>query len=366
MKLFQLSTAAVLFGMIATQATSAEIKMKGDVRLRHEVFYDENKIKAEKDERQRSRYRARINFNAAVNDHVDAGLRLLSGSSDPVSGNQSMGKFGTTKGIGIDRAFIQINSPYGVTFTGGKTANPFAVTNKSELVWDGDYSPEGASLNYELDLGQSVISTTVATAWLIENSSSASDDLMQSGVQINASHKLDGVTFNGGISVVNIHSPNFESGLNGTSNGLDDGDFDSFGNSSANDAHTTNMEIINPYISIALNSSIPISLYGDFVVNQAVDTNNTGYAAGIIIGKAKKPMSFAFKSIYKVVESDATYAPLTDSDFGGGGTGSAGLELGAKLALMENTFFGVSQFINQQIDKDPVYYRTQLDLSVKF
>lgn len=50
-----------------------------------------------------------------------------------------------------------------------------------------------------------------------------------------------------------------------------------------------------------------------------VDSGDTGYQIGLILGKASDPNTWEVAYFYKVMETDATIADIADSDFGDGG-----------------------------------------------
>lgn len=365
-----LITNAVAFSLLST-VFADDLIIKGDVRLRSEIA-----IQKDKDTRDRDRLRARVALTKKVNQSVDIGVALISGGNDPISGNQTMNGYGSSKGINLDLAFVQINSGYGLSLLAGKTKNPYKVSNKSELVWDGDYYPEGGSIQYAYEINATALDLRINQAWLSESKVKGSD-LLQSGTQLNLTHKMGDISIGAGASYISIHNEDYDQGLSGTT-AFDD---DSFGNSSITDdadqtIMATGMTLVNPYIEVAAKGSLPWTAYAEYVQNTEADELNKGFALGLSLGKAKKPMTMALKYIYKEIQKDAVYGTLTDSDFSGGGTNGSGHELGAKLALMENTFFGISHFLNYKgtqpllgeghMREENLYNKTQIDLVVKF
>ena len=69
-------------------AKSAPTKYKADLRYRHEAFSIESKPT-----RQRHRIRARFATTKSIDETLDVTFGLASGSSDPVSTNQTLGKW---------------------------------------------------------------------------------------------------------------------------------------------------------------------------------------------------------------------------------------------------------------------------------
>src|SRR5262249_7584194 len=118
----------------------------GDVRLRYEGFFQNDRSA-----QNRERLRARIGLTANVTDEVSGTFRLATGdSNNPVTRNQSFNNTFTQKPISLDQAYLTLKPSHTIgidpgwfTLTGGKfSVNTYRV---SELVWDDDLTPEGAT-----------------------------------------------------------------------------------------------------------------------------------------------------------------------------------------------------------------------------
>jgi len=128
-----------------------KVKISGDLRYRHESI-DEQSGGEWKDGVSRHRIRARLGVNGKVNDEVDLGFRLASGSADPVSTNQNLESSFSSKTIWLDLAYFDWH-PAGIkgfNFIGGKMNNPFYSVGKNQLIWDHDLTPEGLAAKYEI------------------------------------------------------------------------------------------------------------------------------------------------------------------------------------------------------------------------
>jgi hypothetical protein len=112
--------------------------------------YNQNAYLNSKEGQSLGRERFRLGIDAAVNDSVDAGIRLTTGNTqNPVSTNQTLGNTGYGYQFAVDRAFLRYrafdDSKFNwLTLMGGRTPNPF-FTGGSEMVWDEDLSFEGAA-----------------------------------------------------------------------------------------------------------------------------------------------------------------------------------------------------------------------------
>jgi len=142
-------------GKLNISSSVKELKLSGDVRLRHQ--YDNQQNQAGTSESQRTRYRLRLRVNAdyKLADDFFAGFGLQTTQNND-SGNQTMGDGAVHQNynVYINKAFIGWNGIPGVTVIGGKQVNPFYTT---DLVWDADINPAGITERIEfnkfVDLG---------------------------------------------------------------------------------------------------------------------------------------------------------------------------------------------------------------------
>lgn len=130
----------------ALEGAMGHLKMSGDLRLRFEPFFGGGFTNAAvPQDRFRERYRMRFNITSKIDNDFLVGITLASGDlGDPISTNSTETGFFTRKPIAIDKAFGTY-TPHGL--------KPFSVTAgkfgytwlRTELVWDNDLNPEGAS-----------------------------------------------------------------------------------------------------------------------------------------------------------------------------------------------------------------------------
>jgi hypothetical protein len=123
------------------------IKWKGDFRYRYEDIEQDGK-----DDRDRNRIRARAALVAKPSDTTEVGLGLASGGDDPVSTNQTLGGGGSTKEIRLDMAYFKWTGLENAYLQAGKYKNPFYQEQKSSLIWDGDFRPEGVAIGWANDM----------------------------------------------------------------------------------------------------------------------------------------------------------------------------------------------------------------------
>jgi hypothetical protein len=352
---------------------------KGDFRYRHEYIDTDDDGKSH---RTRHRIRARFFVGAEIFDDLDFGLQIASGSDDPVSSNQTIGDFFSTKSLQLDLAYLDyhpaINSESSsLSFVAGKMKTPFVVMSKSELLWDPDLRPEGIAAKYSRETDAFEFFSSLGGFWIEERSgkedtvlgdnTGRSADTVLFGAQAGVVVPLDdnSLTLGAGIyDYGNIKGYNFYNGDPAGNTGIDlDGD--GTGDQFAEDYNQ--VEYFGEFAFEA--ADLPVHVFGNYVNNLAADKEDVGWLAGFKVGKAKDPGTWDFRYQYKDLERDAVMAVFTDSDFGGGGTDAQGHEFNLGYAVAKNWNLALTYFLNEvdvssTDDKD--YQRIQFDIKLKF
>lgn len=341
------------------------MKFKGDVRFRHERIDDSSAD----DVRDRERVRARLSADARLNPQVNAviGVTTTEGG-DPISGNQTLTGGGTKKDLYLDLGYIDFHpeAVKGLSVWAGKTKNPYVSV--ADLVWDGDYTPEGGAVKYHAGEDLELLLNGGAF-WLRENK--AGDDVMQYGGQaalnVKASDLVQlmvGSSYYGtenleGAQVLDYQNSNSSYG-NSTEN--------SVAGTATNKIYTMEYTVVEPFAQLTLNTKIPVKLYGQYAVNTEADDDDTGYLAGLTIGQAKDPKTFEFTYNYRDLEKDAVLGAFTDSDHAGGGTDNRGHKFQVKYQFLKNWQGAVTYFLDEKkVSSDPIdYNRLQVDLVASF
>ena len=359
---------AVATLMAAGAAGAAEwyenTKVKGDVRFRLERVDEDGK-----DNRDRARIRARLGAYSQVNDEVDVGIGLATGSSsDPVSRNQTLTEGFGPKNFLLDLAYVDYHPSLleGVSLIGGKMKNPFVAV--SDYIWDGDVTPEGAALKYKL--GKDVqLMANGAAFWLEERS--ASDEAMLYGAQTALKlSPMEKVSLLAGVSYYQFENLEGYPVMDGS------GKMSSFGNSKKNSVdssgktnvlYATGYGSIEPFVQLDFELGLPVQVFGTYVNNQDADNDNKGYCVGVKLGKAKDPNTFELAYDYRRLEKDAWVGALADSDSWNGGTDGKGHKVSLKYQIQKNWQAGVTYFMDKKsLEKDVDYKRIQLDLVASF
>lgn len=333
------------------------IAMKGDFRYRYENIDPENS-----NTRERNRVRARLGVIADLPNDVEVGIGLASGGIDPLSTNQSLGSLGSTKDIRLDLAYFKWKANSKVSVVGGKFKNVFFRPEKHGLIWDGDYNPEGLGLTYSN--GNFFANSALQ---FLESDSKKGSPRFVAGVQGGmATHIGDGLlTLGGGYYNINVEGKQTFLGA-------------FLGNSSTcvDPATLSGCTYDNDYEEVELFahfktelSGRPLVLFADYVNNRDASDHDTGWSTGLKLGKASAPGTWEMSYTYQDLEADATFATLTDSDFGGGGTDAEGHIIKGAIAVNKNWKFGLTYFSNTRggnrgIEED--YDRLQIDSAFKF
>jgi hypothetical protein len=373
-----------LSGSLYAKSWAEDVKIKGDFRYRHEMIDQEDK-----DTRHRHRIRARADVEGKVNEEMKIVLGLSSGSSDPVSNNQTLTDGFSSKGFLIDKAYFEYSpkAAPGLDVVGGKINNPFYKPGSSELLWDSDMRPEGISAEFNHKFENVSVKLIGSGLWIEERK--ADDDSYLFGGQAAFTYDLeDGkAAFTAGMSYFNYvntegfhpfydEGDSFGNSTNtrydtvittvGTLSGTDQTVIDTAIHSS--EYYVNDYDLIELYGAVDFKiNNVPVTLLGDFVTNTAADSLNSGWLVGLRVGKTKEPGSWGFRYNYREVKKDAVLGIFTDSDFRGGGTNARGHEIGADYQLMEKTTFSVTYFNNQIGFADSLdFHRLQADLKFKF
>ncbi len=346
------------------------LTFSGDLRLRHESFYRNTT-----DDRHRERFRLRLAPELKVQDFT-IGIRLASGTGEQVSTNKSFDNLSSQTALYIDRAFLKWHSPElrWLTLTGGRMPNPFFTVYSSDAVWDDDFNPEGVAENLAFKWGGAELFLNVAQIVLDEDSTGRpnTDQWLfgqQVGVKVSPTTNLQTALAAAYYNTVNAQNSSF-----GQAACQD-------GNSRAAGACPT--ALLNDYNVVDLTAlvatkvgSLPVSVMGDYVKNTAdtknaagADTKDSGYQAGLILGKASDPQTWELAYFYKLLGTDATLADVADSDFGNGGTDRKGHIMWAAYnpskALQVKVKYFKTEVENDAATPNDIN-RLQADLSIKF
>lgn len=354
---------------------TSRVSLKGDLRYRHEHISDEsrNSNGVRTADRDRHRIRARLNLAVEATETIALGFGLATAEDgDPRSTNQSLSGVFSRKSIDLDLAYFDWQFAAWGNLIGGKMQQPFFKPGQS-LFWDNDIHPEGLAVGFD----QGPYFGTLYGYWLSEVSgpqTAITSDSMLYGGQL-------GVRLPVGDSTLVLAGHYYDvSAGRGRTPFYDD---DSYGNTAITVPAGASTARVLAYdyrvidLAAELNTSlasVPLQLWADLAQNRGTDEHDTAWGIGLLLGKAGDVRSWELGISYQLIEKDALFAQLIDSDFGAGNTDSAGFVVRAAYAPLENWVVNATYFINEryvdvlneagQVGAD--YRRLQLDFNVKF
>ncbi len=305
------------------------IKMKGDFRYRYESIDIEGRS-----DRERNRIRARAAFVASLPSDVDVGLGFASGGDDPVSSNQTLGGGNSTKDLRLDLAYAKWNVTEDANLMAGKFSNPLYRPQKTALMWDGDWRPEGVAAGWD---GGMLFGNFIGN-WLESDTRKGNDEFAW-GLQGGAKLALGSAKLTATLGYYDFPTAGNESYY----------DDDFFGNSSIDGVYEFNYEMVEVGADLGLSLfDMPFNVYGNYVQNQDADDFDTGWLLGAKIGKASGRGTWQFAYQYQDLEADAVLGLLSDSDFAGGGTDGKGHRLAGKVGINKSWNVGFTWFLDNE------------------
>jgi hypothetical protein len=340
----------------ASLAWLEKLSLSGDFRYRYEQINQEISP-----DRNRQRIRARSVLVAKPQDNLQIGFGLTtSQGDDPISQNQTIGNNGAPSDVYINLAYFNWTALPGLNVMGGQFKNPLYRPGNQGLLWDGDWNPEGFGATYT----KGPFFANAIGTWL--DSDSADTKEFTYGGQVGTTVSLgEKVKLTGGLGYFH-----FDTEGKGVFYGTAPGAF--VGNSfdAVTNTYLYNYDELEVFAQLGFTvAGLPAAIYGDYVNNSDADQYDTGWTAGVTLGAAKAKGTWQASAGYQVLDPDAVYAALTDSDFGGGGTDNEGVVLRGAYALSDRTNVAFSYFINtidQDVGTEQDYDRLQLDLNFAY
>ncbi|MFA4986838.1 MAG: putative porin [Candidatus Brocadiia bacterium] len=335
-------------------AWAEKIKVYGDFRYRHEMIDEEGK-----DTRTRHRIRARIGVAVALSEEVNLDFRLATGGTDPVSTNQSLGEGFSTKTFDLDYAMFTY-SPVGFkgfSILGGKVKSPYLVPGGSQLVWDGDLTPEGLAIKYAPSIGKATLTVALGTFW-VEERKAAADELL-TGAQVSVKVPFEkGASLTLGVSYYSYSGIQGRAPTVGASGNSVEGSWN----------YLFGYKIAEGLAEFAFSvKEFPLMVFGDYMSNSEADDNKKAYMVGFRVNKVRDPGSWEVTYNYRRVEKDAVLGQFCDSDFIGGGTNGTGHTVGLTYQVSKAASFGITYMLDKKgVTSGTDYKRLQVDVNFKF
>jgi hypothetical protein len=325
-------------------------KLNGDFRGRFEGFYagDPSFV-----DRNRFRYRLRFGATAVMLDNIEVGLRLTSSEAasgggsggDPISGNTTFQDNGSKKFVFIDLAYgkwAAIKTPtFSSTAIIGKMENPFVF---SDMVFDGDYTPEGIALQFAYNLTPNHAIKLIGAGFALDEIGNNSRDPYLVGAQLRWDARWSSkIQSSAGAALLNIMSEerlgastaNATISVDGSGNFVTNAPVTTWTVPNQNGGNTRGgapgFNLVNNFTPLVGDASVtywleefpmyrgafPIKLAGEYMYNFPGPSDaNKAYSLGVTFGKAGRKGLWEVGYRWKELESDAWYEELVDSDFG--------------------------------------------------
>jgi hypothetical protein len=349
----------------------------GDFRGRYEGFWwDEDPNGAHRRNNHRARYRLRLGGKAEVNDYIDVKFRLATGGlGDRRSRNQTMG--GVTEdfdpdAFNVDQAYIALKplakmdlsmgQKLDVKF--GKVGNMFrSKVGKDYLFWDGDLTPEGVVVGYEV-MPTDGFDLAFNGGYLLVDQQSGEKDLDLWAMQLRALAKGDAVSGGANLSwygfrsvTTNTFEPDGTPRPAGRfiTDGLADGNLVG----GLTDDSKVDIADLRVWGKLTMIEGWPILVYGNVLRNfSAKDVGamagkeDLAWSVGVEVGDKKKVVKVG--AGYFRVEANAVPAGnFTDSDLFEHKTNAEGWAIYAARQIFKNTDLSFTLFLmDDPLDKD--------------
>lgn len=277
---------------------ASRLTVNGDLRLRYESNW------GDRDARNRDRgvLRARLRAAYAINQWLSFGGQIGTGDADdPNSTDITLTGFDDDLDISLDQIYARVTAG-NLTVFGGKVPQPFVRT---ELVWDGDVSPEGVSASYKLSLGNGATLRANALYFLVDESVATADSRMIGGqlaFETKASAPLK----------AELAAGYYRYSLRSTA-GEDGGDVRS--NRFLNGAYLSDYRLLDVIAAATYNGlgeRWPVRVVGDYVHNfGAAKGENTGFGIDLLVGRASRKGDWRVGYGYAQTDVDAVFAAFS-------------------------------------------------------
>lgn len=277
---------------------ASKLQLSGDVRVRYESNFGD----ADARNRDRGVVRARLRANYAVSDHIMAGAQLSTGDDDdPNTADVTLSNWDDDLRVSLDQIYLR--GTWGnLVVHAGKIPQPF---RRTDLVWDGDVSPQGLSAAYKQPLPGGASIKATGLYFQIDEASRAKDSSMVGG-------QIEFATAPG-VFHAELAAGYYDYRLNSIT-GADAGDFRSNLLTPAGRylSDFDMLDIVGSATFAGLGERWPVQLIGNYVHNYgaAVDAD-TGYGADLFVGRASKPHDLRFGYGYSRTEVDAVLAAFS-------------------------------------------------------
>jgi hypothetical protein len=279
---------------------SSAFDLSGDFRLRYESNFGDRDAR----NRDRAVLRARLRGSYTLTPSLTVGAQLTTGDpDDPNSSDITLSNFDDDLDVSLDQIWLR-GRWSGLELTAGKIPQPFVRT---DMVWDGDVSPEGLSATFRHPLGDNIDFKAAGLYFIIDESVAGKDSSMIGGQVTGA--------FNGsGPLSVAVSVGYFDYRLNSVAGG-DAGDFRT--NRFANGRYLSDFNLLDVIAKgewTGFGSRWPVKLTGDYVRNFGATRGSEGFSLFGTAGRLSERGDVRFGYGYAEVGTDAVLAAFSEDN----------------------------------------------------
>lgn len=348
-------------------AWAAKTQFKGDVRFRQETVKIQGESNNGGRDKDRQRIRARLGAYTEINNQVDTGIRISTGSSDDArSTNQDQDNYFDKKSIWLDLGYIDYHPDQikNLHVIGGKMLQPWV--SMGDVIWDGDINPEGLALTYKYPLGSS------AELFGSLGNYNLKDNVDGDGVQFRNDLRLTSGQLGTRFSVTD----NLKMTLGGSIYAYQNDENSACTSSTTPCALAVNGNSANEQFRLYEGFAqadigglaVPLAFYGQYVKNN--DASNDQDTAWLL-GAKSKVFGFNLDYNYRDTQRNAVVGAFTDSDFANGTTGSRGHKMKVSYDIDKNFAVGATYYLTKadyasRTQRDANTNTLQLDAEAKF
>ena len=310
------------------------------------------------DQRSRGRIRFRLGAKIHMFKDMDIGFRMTTaGLTSRDSGNQTLDGGFTHKAFDLDQVFFRyqpIVAGWHAILQGGKFKPPFM---KSEITWDSDVTVEGISQQFSRKFGDTTLDANFGQ--FIYDELDPGDDIIILSYQGVITQKTGLGKFKIAAGYYDVqNTEDIATTFSGTtllSNPSEVKMFDLMGEWSE--------ELLGKKLKIVGEYTRNI---GDLASGNA--DLDTAWQLGAKYGKSgKKFGDYDLKVIYRMVQTEAVFDVISDSDFHGGRSNARGFETGGSIGLAKGINLAFTYFDTQEERGTQRENETfQADLKFKF
>jgi len=321
----------------------------GDFRLRFERTTKQEPGEVPdviSDPRNRGVVRFRLGVTKKINEWVNFGARLATGSpDDPNTSDVTLGDFVNDLTISLDRVYLELTHQ-NFFFTGGKFANPFRTT---ELVWDGDVNPQGVAASYIFSGLGKITPKLTGMYYIVDEQTLNPDSYMWGGqMQFSIHPGPDwSLTLAGAYYDYKIKSLTNAGAGDLLSNYL----------TASRTAYLSDFDLLDIIAMVeyrGLSERFPIRFVGDYVKNRGAEVNeDSGFGLDLYVGRSSKKNDVRFQYGYAKTETDAVLAAFSHDNT----TIATNYEqhtLGIDYVAVENTILNLTLYFYRRDKFEPI------------